>query len=341
MNLPDYDFISAPLWVVTSLHVLTLTLHFAAMNFVVGGVIITLWGRFTDRWNHPTVRMFLGGFPTAMAATVSFGVAPLLFLQLVYFRQVYAASIVSGWFWLMIVAAVIFAYYFLYGTAFSRAGGGLKRWYLGLALLALLYVSYVYSSVFSLAERPDYYRAIYAQRQSGLTLNPYVGEYLFRWLHMLLGAVTVGGFFVGLLGRNHEDSYLTGRRFFLWGTVAAAIVGLIYFVTLGEYLVPFMRTPAVWILTVGIVFSALSVHFLYTRRFAWSGALVFLSLLAMVISRHYVRLLRLADHFQPSTLRIAPQWSIFAVFVICLVLAAGLIWYMLRAFFGTGNKATM
>ncbi len=43
MNLPDYQFLSAPLWLITVLHVLTLTLHFVAMNFLFGGVIITLY----------------------------------------------------------------------------------------------------------------------------------------------------------------------------------------------------------------------------------------------------------------------------------------------------------
>jgi len=56
MQLPDYNFLSAPLWLVTVLHIVTLTLHFLAMNFVVGGLIAILWGKFTDRWNNPVVK---------------------------------------------------------------------------------------------------------------------------------------------------------------------------------------------------------------------------------------------------------------------------------------------
>ena len=37
--LPDYQFLPAPLWLITVLHILTLTLHFAAMNFLLGGLI--------------------------------------------------------------------------------------------------------------------------------------------------------------------------------------------------------------------------------------------------------------------------------------------------------------
>ena len=33
MNLPDYNFISAPLWLVTILHVVTLTVHFVVEGY--------------------------------------------------------------------------------------------------------------------------------------------------------------------------------------------------------------------------------------------------------------------------------------------------------------------
>ena len=63
MNLPGYNFLSAPLWLITTLHIVTLSLHFAAMNFMVGGLIIILFGKFEDRWNHPVVKQFVRLFP--------------------------------------------------------------------------------------------------------------------------------------------------------------------------------------------------------------------------------------------------------------------------------------
>ena len=84
MNLPDYEFLSAPLWLITVLHILTLTLHFVAMNFLVGGVIMVLYAATRKRWDDPTLKKFGKMFPAAMAATVTLGVAPLLFVQMVY-----------------------------------------------------------------------------------------------------------------------------------------------------------------------------------------------------------------------------------------------------------------
>jgi hypothetical protein len=333
MNLPDYNFISAPLWLVTILHVATLTLHFVAMNFLFGGLIVILFGKLNDKWRDPTVKDFVKLFPTAVAATVTMGVAPLLFLQLAYYQQVYSAAIVSGWLWLGIVDAVIIGYYFFYGAAFSCENKPHRvPVYLSISLITLVYVSFVYSTVFSMAERPDLYRMLYAGNQSGIVVNTDAGSWLFRWLHMVLGAATVGGFFVGLLGRNNEPVFAVGKRFFLWGMNVAAVLGLVYLLTLGEYLKPFMRAPAIWLLSIAVVLTLLSLHFFLKKKFVPAALMLFASMVGMVSTRHNLRLIVLEGEFDPATLPVNPQWSVFAMFLVCFVIAIGLVWYMLKLY---------
>jgi hypothetical protein len=330
--LPNYQFLPAPLWLISVLHLLTLTLHFVAMNFMLGGVLILLVSRATGRWSNPTVRAFLKYFPTLMAATITLGVAPLLFVQLVFPRQVYSAAIVSGWFWLLIIAVLIVAYYCLYAASFSKIAGASGK-YLGLALLGMLYVSLVNSSVFSLAERPDLYKALYAANQSGLVINTDWTGWLLRWLHMITGAVTVGGFFIGLLGRDDPKAYFVGRRFFVGGMAAATVLGFAYLVTLTNIMKPIMNGPVIWVLALSILpFSLSALHFFFLRRFLPSGILLFVSLLGMVIARHYVRLILLEKHYNPATVTVTPQWSVFAIFLVCFLLALGVLYYMLRLF---------
>lgn len=181
--------------------------------------------------------------------------APLLFLQLVYGRVVYSAAVVSGWFFLLIVVAAIIAYYFLYGASFATDKPDRRfRRYLWPALGMLVYVSFVYSSVFSLAERPELIETMYAQNQSDCAFNPDLGAYAFRWLHMILGAITVGGFFVGLIGRKNDAVFQMARTAFLYGIVAAMAIGLVYLFTLGDLLLPLMRSAGIWTLTVAIFF---------------------------------------------------------------------------------------
>ncbi|MBP1683955.1 MAG: hypothetical protein H6Q33_98, partial [Deltaproteobacteria bacterium] len=207
-----------------------------------------------------------------------------------------------------------------------------------LALMGLVYVSITYSAIFTMAERPDLIRALYAKDQSGLVWNPEWSDYLLRWLHMVAGAVTVGGFCVGLLGRNDPETYGTGKSFFVTGMALAAVLGFGYLLSLLPILVAFMRTPAIWALTAAIILSLGSLHFFFKKQFAASGVMLFLSLFGMVYARHTVRLLKLAGQFDPASWRVAPQWGPLVLFLVCFVLALAVVAYMLRLFFSPSER---
>jgi hypothetical protein len=245
---------------------------------------------------------------------------------------------VSGQLLIAIVGAVMVAYYFLYGASFSTRTSRIPR-FLALAAVLLLFVSFVYSTVFSLAERPGLYRALYAANQSGTVVNPDAGIWLFRWLHMLAGAVTVGGFFVGLLGRNDEPVYRLGRGFLLWGMAASIVLGLAYMMTLGDLLLPLMRSIAIWLVLVSLVLSLGALHFYFKKKFTGAGAMLFVSLLSMVVIRHTLRLIVLKGEWEPASIPVSPQWSVFVIFLGCFVLAIGLLWYMLKLYFTDRARA--
>ncbi|RMD83781.1 MAG: hypothetical protein D6815_05700 [Candidatus Dadabacteria bacterium] len=338
-TLPGYEFLSAPLWLITVLHVATLTLHFAAMNFLFGGLLVVLAGPFEGRWRHPVAARYVRLLPSAMAATITLGVAPLLFTQLVYHRQVYAAAIVSAWFWLGILGLAVVAYYLLYGASFAPAASPRRLRLLALAAVALLAISFLYSSVFSLAERPHVIRELYAATQSGWVLNPHLSDYLFRWLHMVLGAVAVGGFCVGLIGRDDEQAFQVGRRFFTYGVVAASVAGLFYVGTLGDEIAPFMRGWGIRAVTIGLLLTLASLWLFARRRFLAASLALGGSLASMVAARHILRLLRLGPVPSPAVEHVEPQWGIFAVFLVCFVLMLAALAYMLRLFFVSGRTS--
>jgi hypothetical protein len=334
MNLPDSNFLPAPLWLITGLHILTLSLHFAAMNFMLGGILIALAANRTRHRDNPVVRRLLALLPSAMAATVTLGIAPLLFLQLVYPRQMYAAAIVSGWFWLLVIPAVILAYYFVYAAAFcGKTAASRGAGFLWPALPCLLYVSLLYSSVFSLAERPDLMMQLYRLSQSGLQGNPEVGYTLLRWLHMILGAVAVGGFFASLLGKDDPGLFSACKRICAYGMGAAAAAGLAYLLSLGEDMSGLLRGTAAGVLTAGVGLSLVSLHLLFRRRFLFSALTLLASLVLMVITRHDLRLGKLEGQFDPAAWRTAPQWPPFFLFAASLAVAGMLIAYMLHLHF--------
>ena len=260
------------------------------MNFLVGGVLIVLFGRVhrplgrPDRAPLPADSSRRPWPPRSRWAwrrccSSSWSIP----------RQVYSAAIVSGWFWLMIVPAVILAYYSFYAAAFStgkqnpRPGRTLL-----LALIGLVNVSLVYSSVFSMAERPDLIRQLYAHHQGGWIFNPDIGDYLWRWAHMILGAIAVGGFCVGALGHENPAAYALGKKSLLWGFILASVAGLAYLLSLGNYHALFHAHAGSLVALCGDLAGFGCDAPLFTGKFWISGAMLFLSLGSMVINRHYV-----------------------------------------------------
>lgn len=332
-HLEEMSFLPGPLWLITTLHLLTLTLHLLAMNFVLGGTLVLLTGRLPGGWGHSTARRFGVLAPSMMAATVTLGVAPLLFAQLVYFGPVYSATIVSAWWWLLVIAAVILSYYAFYAAAWRKTlDDPARRGLFVLALAGLVYVSLVYSTVLSMAERADLVNSIYRADQSGGAINNAPGTWVLRWLHMAFGAVAVGGFFVGLLGRGDPASMSLGRRALAWGMAGGAIVGLVWVGTLGPRLGPFMKTPAPWSLLGAIVLALGALHFNFRGRFVPAGMMIGLSVLGMVTTRHLLRDVTLAGSFSPASLPVRPQWGVFAAFLVCFVMALAVVAWMLRRF---------
>ena len=338
MNLPDHNFLSAPLWIITALHITTFALHLLAMNFMVGGTVIVLYEKFICKSDDDVYRKLIKLFPTVMAATVSFGVAPLLFLQLVYGQYVYSASIVSAWFWLMIVAVVIICYYSLYAAAFAEEDSGRTRIYLTVALCCFVYVSFTYSSVFSMAEQPALYKALYIKQQSGSIINPAIGSYIFRWLHFLTAALAVGGFFTGWLGKDNKAVFEKSIKYFMSGIVAAMITGTAYLFSLGSLLKPVMNSYAAPVLLAAIILSIAALFYFVRKDFIKAGVIFLVSFTGMIIIRFHARTVFLKDYFDPSTIPVKPQWTFFMIFIICFAIAAILVWYMLKLFFAKNRQ---
>jgi len=330
---PSYEFLSAPAWLITGLHVLTLALHFAAMGLLFGGLGTLLLARAEGKWENPALRGMLRALPTAMAATVTLGVAPLLFLQLVYHRQVYSAAIVSAWWWLGILVAAVVAYFALYRVALApRPATGL----LAVALVALAYVSFAYSGIFALAEAPATIAATYAAHSGGTAFNPDVSAWLPRWLHMLAGAFTLGAFWLAVFTRRDERLAAFARRALVVSFAAAAVLGLVYLGTLGPVMVPLLGGGALVWIPLALVLTGLAVWLVFRGRLVPAGALLFVSLLAMVVNRHQLRALRLDGVVDAAAMPFHPQWSVLALFAVCFVLALAAVFWMVRKAAGEG-----
>jgi len=341
--------IPGPYWLFTLLHWLTFALHLIAMNLLFGGLIILLISK-----NSPFRKLMFDTeirlFPTVMAATITLGVAPLLFTQVIYGKFFYTATILSSWQWFLIIPVLLITYYLLYLVAMKKnISLSIKTNILWLALIGLIFISFTYTALSDLAEKPELWNNLYKAAPGGTSLNPDWMQIFFRWAHMAVGAMAVAG--IGILifslyfpkVKDNPDLQRFGARIYLLGVIKAALFGLIYLFTIDtKILMEFLGSPGLHALLAGIIVNIGALIVLFkglknktkTRQaILWGSGLVLGGLFCMVSARHYLRLIYLDKYFAPDKLTIGSQYSPLIMFLITFVIGLGVLWWMLKKYF--------
>ncbi|WP_442481472.1 hypothetical protein [Aeoliella sp. SH292] len=155
------------------LYLVTLVLHVVAMNYVVAGAIVVagagvwrLFGSYCDA-TGTIVAVLKDWLPFALGVTITLGVAPILFIQLLYKHPFYTANLLLFHRWMSILPVLIVAFYLLYlqKSKWIEHRGQLLRTSVGLGVVAMfLFVAWSWSEnhLLSLASQQtwtDHYAA--------------------------------------------------------------------------------------------------------------------------------------------------------------------------------------
>lgn len=354
----------APPGLLWFLLMLTYFLHVLAMNFVLGGSIIALVSRSargdTARAarHRELVRWFAKSMPVAVAATVTFGVAPLLFVQTLYGRLFFPASVILAWFWFAVIPLLLIGYYGTYLLAFrsDTLGRGTRAvaWIVAFCFAA---IAFLYTNNMSLMLRPEVFQEKYLRSGAGLQLNLDDPTLWPRYLHFLLGAIAVTGMAVahyGLARARRDPEFGTwavrhGALWFVVPTLGSMGAGAWWLGTLPrEILRRFMGgSPfASAVLALGIAFGlvtlvlvAMAITAADPRKLLRaSGGTLALTLVAMILARDQVRRGALARAgFEPNPW-VVPQWGPILLFAVLLVVALALVGWMVAAFARGGAR---
>lgn len=337
----------APVWLLEFLLVLTLILHLLAMNFLVGGaVMLTVSSRLgrRERRHWEFTRRVARVMPPVVAFTITLGVAPLLFLQLVYGQLFYTSSVLMAWAWLAIVFFVMLGYYGVYWFNLQREELGQRAFSVILATTVIfILVAFVLSQNMSFMLRPQDFYSRYLARGAGTALGPVTAAGLARLVHFLVAAVAISGLGVALLSRAwHKESpeladwaRRYGVTWFMVGTGLELLVGFWFLVSLpsgvrGMFLGG--DKLATLILMGGIVLAVLALITAPRSLLASSMAIIG-TITLMTVVRHLVRVASLRPYFDAHTLPVQGQWPVFAVFAVLLLAGLATVAWMLYVFF--------
>jgi hypothetical protein len=220
----------APIWLLKLLHIVTLALHFVAVEMLLGGlllaVLLSLFSK--SPLASVTARALARRLTVVMTYVINLGVPPLLFAQVLYGRALYTSSVLIGIYWISIIGILMLTYWLLYRFS-ARLEEGKSAWWVGLiAWLLAGSVARLLSTNMSLMLRPEVWRDMYSASSMGAYLPTGDPTLTPRWLLMMAGGLFIGGLWlVYLSGRStftaDEKQFVAG----LGGKVAAGF-GLVY-----------------------------------------------------------------------------------------------------------------
>jgi hypothetical protein len=345
----------APAWLLWACLQLTFFLHLLAMNVVLGGSILALHWRMSRRAEGAAhrgalVAAFTKALPVAVAATVTLGVAPLLFVQVLYGRLFFTSSILMAGWWLAVVPLVILAYYGAYLLAFRGDALGPRGKGVAIAVSILFAaVAFLYTSNVTRALRPDTFVETYRASGHGLALNLADPTLWPRYLHMLLGAVAVAALAAALFGllrrRTRPDmaSWAMRKGTVLFGVATAVniFVGMWFLLAQPkEILIRLVGadTVAMTLLALGILLgiatggSALLALGAKDPARATKAQVALLAptLVVMVLLRDQLRQLTLRGAGFEHPTWVEAQWGPMGVFLVLFVAGVATITWMTR-----------
>jgi hypothetical protein len=337
-----------PPWLFHALWLLTFFIHLVFMNAVLGGSILAAAVGSRD-YGREARTLLVETNSWAISLAVTFGIAPLLFLQVIFGRFFYTATILVAWWWLGMLVLLTIGYYLNYVAKFRLRNGRPVTLVLWIEAACFIVIAAVQVAVNLLHLQPGRWKDALRSSLAAFA-DPAFPP---RFLHFVLAAVSMTAALVAWIGirraaKGVDATLCRGMARFgvavtLYATVAQIVVGFWLVLSLpGDVLGAFMRGGAATMvpLTIGIL-AALGLVLVLARirdpleqpnLVRRSAELIVGAMVVMVVTRHQIRGLYLAPARASESVTVAPQWDAFALFLAVFVLCVGLtVWALARA----------
>ena len=340
----------APIWLFKLLHIVTLSLHFVAMQILVGGLLIAvLLNLFGSSISAIAAAAAIGRRLTiVMTYVINLGVPPLLFAQVLYGRAIYTSSVMIGARWIAVVPALILAYWLLYRFA-AGLDAGRKVWWIGLiAWLIIGAIAHVYSTNMTLMLRPQAWQSMYSASSLGTHLPIGDPTTLPRFFFMIISGFVAAGLWLIYLGGRKSFSESDGKFLSSLGGRIAAIAAIAQIAAAfavyraqptvvqaglnGHALYRFSGLGWLALTAVILLFAAFAAFTRSTSAVtSWVALLIgFLPIALMTIYRDGIRdLTLLSKGYDVWDRVVVTNWSVVGIFLVVFVAGLGVIGWLI------------
>lgn len=352
----DPNPLPAPYWVFKLLLLVTFFLHILAMNFILGGAALALAARWRSKGSDHGSRMFVDiskKLPSLLPATITLGIAPLLFVQVLYGQFFYTSSIIMAWPWFLVLVFLTIAYYGFYYASFQSGQHPGKAGRVMLFSVILIFIiGFVYSNNLTLSQTPSRWSEKYFADPAGWNLNLSEPTLIPRFLHFLVAAVAVGGLllvFMALAKWKRDGKYARsllqfGGKAFMYATMAQFLGGIWFLASVPRDMrMLFLgdNTLATILLVVGVA-GGIGAIFLMAEalrkeniRLAayYVSGITGVVILSMSVMRDVLRDAYLKPYFHPEQFVVKTQWSVFPLFL-ALFIGGVILWFVMLKRYG-------
>ena len=352
----DPNPLPAPYWVFKVLLVVTFFLHILAMNFMLGGALLALVAKWRARSPELGKRVFFDlahKLPALLPATITLGIAPLLFVQVLYGQFFYTSSIILAWPWFCVLVLLTTAYYGFYyvslrGEKRPRRAAGV----LSFSVVLILIVGFIYTNNITLSQTPARWGAKYFANPGGWNLNLSESTLIPRVLHFFTAAVAVGGILLVLIActkwqRDREYAHYIfqfGGKAFMYATMAQFLVGIWFVVTLPpdiRLLFVGYNAFATMLLLLAIAGAMAAIYVMVEAlrteniRLAarYVTGLTAAVILSMSVLRAFLRDAYLKPYYHPQQFLVKTQWSVLPIFLVLFV-GGVILWFVMLKRYG-------
>jgi hypothetical protein len=359
----------APYWFLVLFKVLGFTLHTACMHvWFAGSIVAILLARSSNVHSQLLSARVLRRMPIVIAYGVNFGIVPLLFTQVAYYKVFYPATILMAWPWFSIFVLLTIAYYgtYLYaGGLHEEAGMTPLRHAAGwTAAILFLVIGFLFTNAFSLMVNVAAWPHLWlsssvAGAPMGTALNLGDPTLWPRWLMMFGIALTTTAAYIALdTGFFAAEAPAAYRQWARGIALKLYGLGLFWFACAGSaYLATWpvglreaafsgWRT-ALMLLTAlapGLPWLVLMQHFRAgeNRAWTWAVGIAQFGVLALnAVSRQVVQNLQLSPFVDVASEPVSLQWSPLLSFLALFVAGlAVIIWMLSRAAAGRQGSLT-
>ncbi|HWA94377.1 MAG TPA: hypothetical protein VG844_07220 [Terracidiphilus sp.] len=185
----------APIWLFKLLHIVTLSLHFVAVEMLLGGLLVAIGLSLNPGSSNARTgsRALARRLTVVMTYVINLGVPPLLFAQVLYGRALYTSSVLIGIYWISVIFLLMATYWLLYQFS-ARLQAGKSAWLAGLGAWVLAgCIARILSTNMTLMLRPEAWHNMYSASALGAYLPTGDPTLTPRWLLMMTGGLFIAG----------------------------------------------------------------------------------------------------------------------------------------------------